>query len=56
MLALDETQPGSPAPPANPYLEMPIEEIQKAELEIDRLHEQHLNGGHRLTVDGKPQI
>ena len=52
MMSIDDAQPGSPAPATNPYHEMPIDEIQKAESEIDRLHEQHLNGGHRLTVDG----
>ena len=37
--------PGSPAAPANPFEDMPIEQIQDAEREIDRLHEQHMNGG-----------
>ena len=37
--------PGSPAAPVNPFEDMPIEQIQDAEREIDRLHEQHMNGG-----------
>jgi retinoid X receptor gamma len=41
--------PGSPAAPVNPFEDMPIEQIQDAEREIDRLHEQHMNGGNYVT-------
>lgn len=40
-----EDAPGSPIPTQNPFDEMPVEQIQDAEREIDRLHDQHLNGG-----------
>ena len=44
MMAIDDA-PGSPVSASNPYEEMPIERILQAEQEIDRLHDQHLNGG-----------
>lgn len=48
MMAIDDA-PGSPVSASNPYEEMPIERILQAEQEIDRLHDQHLNGGNYVT-------